>query len=402
MRIVVLTHTTTRSGAPLLLIKLVQWLQRTTSAEVVIINRESGELDSAFSALAPALHFRLPFKIRSARQLQHLAPLWRRVVDALTGAYIKFRLWRFLSGDKETVILSNTVACNDLLHFVQGGVKNLRRTCVYVHELDNARASLRRSSDAWGIPFPLGDRLLCCSQAVLNSFSAVEGEHGDRLHLMPYYFLDPPLAENSGFAERRIGPFGLIPTLRPDHVLVGGIGSPSWRKGFDLFLSLAKRLESDPRFWFAWLGRQEGSSTDREYADEVAKLQLSNLTWLPYEPSSEAFLRRCDIFALTSREDPFPLVNLEAMAMRCPVVCFDGTAGGAAEIVSLGAGTVVPYGDLGEFAGAIGDYSDPSTRRRVGDRGVALARDYFEDDTSGRRLLELLGLTDHCSPLFTH
>jgi glycosyltransferase involved in cell wall biosynthesis len=59
-----------------------------------------------------------------------------------------------------------------------------------------------------------------------------------------------------------------------------------------------------------------------------------------------------DFFALTSREDPFPLVCLEASLWEVPIVSFD--SGGARELIVDGdIGRVVPYGDLDAMADAI-------------------------------------------------
>jgi glycosyltransferase involved in cell wall biosynthesis len=48
-----------------------------------------------------------------------------------------------------------------------------------------------------------------------------------------------------------------------------------------------------------------------------------------------------DIFLLTSREDPFPLVMLEAASRSLPIVCF-ANSGGAPEFVEKDAGLIVP------------------------------------------------------------
>ena len=52
-----------------------------------------------------------------------------------------------------------------------------------------------------------------------------------------------------------------------------------------------------------------------------------------------------DVFALMFREDPFPLVCLEAALLEKPNLCF-ARAGGASELVESDSGFVVPYLDL--------------------------------------------------------
>ena len=56
-----------------------------------------------------------------------------------------------------------------------------------------------------------------------------------------------------------------------------------------------------------------------------------------------------DVFVLLSREDPFPLVCLEAAAMGIPILCFAG-AGGIPEFVEEDCGFIVPYLDIEAMA----------------------------------------------------
>jgi glycosyltransferase involved in cell wall biosynthesis len=69
-----------------------------------------------------------------------------------------------------------------------------------------------------------------------------------------------------------------------------------------------------------------------------------------------------DVFALPSREDPFPLVMLEAATHGLPTVCF-AQAGGAPEFVGADAGVVVPYLDVDAFAAACAALRDDPARR---------------------------------------
>ena len=59
-----------------------------------------------------------------------------------------------------------------------------------------------------------------------------------------------------------------------------------------------------------------------------------------------------DLLALTSREDPYPLVVIEAALIGIPAVCFN-RSGGMVEFIGEDAGTVVPEGSVEQFAEAI-------------------------------------------------
>ena len=56
--------------------------------------------------------------------------------------------------------------------------------------------------------------------------------------------------------------------------------------------------------------------------------------------------RAADAFALTSREDPFPSVVLEALSAGTPAVAFDRSGGIPDMLRETGFGSVVPHGDV--------------------------------------------------------
>ncbi len=73
-----------------------------------------------------------------------------------------------------------------------------------------------------------------------------------------------------------------------------------------------------------------------------------------------------DLFTLTSREDPYPLVILEAGLNHNPVLCFDGS-GGSPDFVGTDTGCLVPYLDLSAMVSALARLTDnPAERTRLG------------------------------------
>ena len=91
--------------------------------------------------------------------------------------------------------------------------------------------------------------------------------------------------------------------------------------------------------------------------------------FIPPTPKPMEHFAGFDIFAMTSWEDPCPLVVLENMGLAKPVVCFAG-GGGAPEVVG-DTGVIIPDFDPQAMARAIADLAaDPQQRARLG----ALAR----------------------------
>ena len=137
-------------------------------------------------------------------------------------------------------------------------------------------------------------------------------------------------------AEReRIG-FDLRPAGWPaDTIIVLGAGAVALRKGVDLFLACARRVaEMAPkkRFRFVWIGEGLDGEPDAKYslsiADQLQRSQLDGIAAILRAVSDmEAAYLESDVFFLSSRLDPLPLVSLEAIHYAKPVVCFESATG---------------------------------------------------------------------------
>jgi len=102
----------------------------------------------------------------------------------------------------------------------------------------------------------------------------------------------------------------------------------------------------------------------------AARLGIAGRTrFLGWRTDTLEILGALDLFCMTSRWEGCPMVLLEAMAMRRPVVAMD--IGGVREIViNEETGLLVPFGDTNAFADALGRLlADDAERMRMGERG---------------------------------
>ena len=133
--------------------------------------------------------------------------------------------------------------------------------------------------------------------------------------------------------------------------IVFGCGTTDWRKGADLFVGVANetnRLGLKDGYFF-WIGSDTGELEELEA--KVRKLGLEDrVFFLGEAQDARSYFAAGDVFLLTSREDPFPLVCLEAADCGLPIVCFD-KAGGMPDFVQDDAGYVVPFKDTKEHGG---------------------------------------------------
>jgi glycosyltransferase involved in cell wall biosynthesis len=117
---------------------------------------------------------------------------------------------------------------------------------------------------------------------------------------------------------------------------IGGAGSPSMRKGVTLWLEMAEQLRtltSQP-LRFVWVGMNR-SYEDRLFREMARKLDLA-VDFISVTPNPEVHYADFDVFAMTSLEDPCPLVVLENMTLGTPVLCFAESGGAPEEVGDTG------------------------------------------------------------------
>eukprot|EP01037_Dinobryon_pediforme_P012016 gene12016-12106_t len=162
--------------------------------------------------------------------------------------------------------------------------------------------------------------------------------------------------------------------MHDGQVLVLGCGHGDMRKGFDLFLQVARMVrKQNAPVHFCWVGSVDPALA-AYLAPEIELAMAHGMFHLPgFQEDMSPWLSAADAFALPSREDPFPSVALEAMACGIGVVAFEG-AGGISELVRHeDCGMVVPMSDVSAFAQAAMALALPEAAAVRAKRGAAAA-----------------------------
>lgn len=145
-----------------------------------------------------------------------------------------------------------------------------------------------------------------------------------------------------------------------------------------LVRALPKLIERDPDVFLLFVGPDGGEAEKmRELGESLGVGQYYK--WigpLTGKEKHEAF-ECCELLALPSDEDPYPLALLEAMAHNRAVLTTD-VVGQASDIRANEAGVLVSPGDLnGLVNGAIKLLAEPEYRKAVGANGRRLAERMF-------------------------
>ena len=170
-----------------------------------------------------------------------------------------------------------------------------------------------------------------------------------------------------------------------------GVGYADLRKGFDLFLRAWHRSEEiGADIHFVWVGLIDQNiyaylALDIELAKASGRFHL-----VGFESNIGKYFSAADVFILTSREDPFPTVVLEAIQSGMPTVAFAGAGGIPEMLVNHRAGTVVPFADTTAMVKAILDLHacHPQDARTAGNRLSRVGHEAFNFKDYAHRLLE--------------
>jgi hypothetical protein len=104
---------------------------------------------------------------------------------------------------------------------------------------------------------------------------------------------------------------------------IGMCGHASPRKGSDIFFEVA---EAVPEHDFVWIGNWDrDEAPENTVFDEFLTRRLPNLFVTGGVDNPYKYIGRLDLFFLSSREDPNPLVLTEALLLGVPILCFSGT-----------------------------------------------------------------------------
>ena len=123
--------------------------------------------------------------------------------------------------------------------------------------------------------------------------------------------------------------------LENKRIVLGVAFGWGYRKGLDVFLELAKRLKDDYRI--VLVGTD--AATDAILPENIISIhRTDNQTELA------KIYAAADVFAMPTREENYPTVNMEAIACGTPVVTF--RTGGSPEIPDESCGSVVDVDDI--------------------------------------------------------
>lgn len=339
-KVLFLSHYAGRTGAPVMLLRLVTWLRDHTELPFEVVHRRGGELLEDFQRVADT-SLCVPEKIdRYADRLYTLLGIRHTLAD------IRYRRFaRRAASAGIGLVYSNTI-CNGAL---LAHLARLRCPVIcHVHEMESMIRFFGPGNMAQNKACVT--HYIAVSERVKENLVRNHGIPGSGVDVV-YPCLDPACLPQAG-ADMR-------PALGiPPHafvVLASGKGTYGI-KGKDLFIQLAHRVvkkRSDLPVHFVWVGGDPAAFDEYLYRQDAERTGLSGRLHLIDDVANPLdYFNAADVAVSVSREDSFPLVCLEAAALGKPILCFD-QGGGIPEFVEGDAGWVLPYLDVCAMADRI-------------------------------------------------
>ncbi|WP_018653235.1 glycosyltransferase [Actinomadura flavalba] len=185
-------------------------------------------------------------------------------------------------------------------------------------------------------------------------------------------------------------PLHIVPDgrARLDAPVVVRLGRLDYDKGQDLLLEAWSLVAPAAPAWTLRVhGADKSGGREERRLHELARdLGIADsVEWPGRTTAIGPALRAGSVFALTSREEGFPLAIMEAMAHGLPCVAFD-CAPGVRELITDGVdGLVTPAGDVPAFAAALRALiDDPALRRSLGAAARTSVRRFDPDAIAAR------------------
>ena len=279
--------------------------------------------------------------------------------------------------------ICNTVASGDLTELLR---KKDIRTITLVHELPDIIKKMRLEKNA-RLLTEYSYKVLFPSDFVREKFKTIAKIEDGKTVILPQ-----GLYKKNGYKGRKDEARKELRerfSLPESAYIILGVGFGDHRKGVDLFVEVAKMVTQEHKdVYFMWVGNLH---VEIEKMVEHEVKSNKNIIFQSALKDVALFYAGADIFLLTSREDPFPAVILEAMDVGLPVIGFSD-AGGFMDIVNADTGVLVPYMDVTAMAKEIVSLLADSQRRRMLEGNTQkLIEEKFNFTDYVYRLLALLG-----------
>lgn len=380
MRILFINHSAARTGAPIMLLYLLKWLNYEKKIDFDILSLKNGDLLQDFTSVSSKHFFHKKndsIILKGIRLIENKI----RKPNKERLLYPKAKLKSIAKG-KYDLIYSNSVVSIPAGNFIKKHSAKSTKFLVHFHELNIV---INQYCPNLRVYMPNIDVSIAASKRVKDNLVLNWGFHNESVNVIYEHSVVQSIKRKSckGF-------------------VVGASGIVDWRKGPDFFLMVARyifNIKPNANIKFQWIGRISNQNK-LVFEQDIKNLNLEGkVEFTGAKTNPHDYFSNFDVFLMTSKEDPFPLVCVEVGMMGVPIVCFKG-ATGIEEVLNSIEQSVVPYLDVNAMGDAVLDYyENESLKNENGEKIKAIFSD-FKPESQGPKILKIIN--DICLEVVVH
>ena len=374
--IIFIGHNASRSGAPGFLLNFIRWVKdHTNQSFVIILNSAQGPLLPEYEKLGAVIAWN---EIR----------IWQRIAR-IFGLDIS-QAWKRITAknlsSKASLIFCNTSVNGDVLkYFGQPGPKIISR----IPEMGEA---LKVQMESVIETVSRSDKIIAVSETARKDL--IKMREIDASVVETFYGTVDSSTLKTTMPK---GWYREGQRLDEGTMLVCGCGSIGWRKGTDLFIEVAKHVveNAGTPVKFIWLGEAIQDETCIEIHEKIDTYGLRDSVMMVGEvPNTADYYQECDLFLMCSRQDPFPLVNLEVGLQGMPIICFDQSGGSVELIEKIDPDMIIPQQDTWAMANKVITLAtDRQALQEIGMKTKEVVENEFLGKYTFERLYQLITQT---------
>jgi glycosyltransferase involved in cell wall biosynthesis len=337
MKILFVIHDAGRTGAPLFMLGLLEWLKREhKNIEIDILLPGRGELETDFANTGKVYYW-------NSVSASICRRVFNKIYPAFHSRWVMFRLKQ----NNYDLCYVNSVASCSVMAFL-APVLNCP-FLLHVHELET-QFIISGSVDSFKACVPYARHFIGVSNAVKRNLVENYRIPEDKISVIP-----PVSRAISNNIKERIDLKKML-NLPADAFIAGICGPLCWHKGMDLLVPLIKKVSasnSNNKVFFVWAGEPHDSKYQAILENDLKKLGLADrVRFVGKTKNISGCMAEFNVLLLLSREESFSLVAAEASALGKTVICFENVVGWT-EYASPDAYRTVPYLNLDEMANVI-------------------------------------------------
>jgi glycosyltransferase involved in cell wall biosynthesis len=358
-KILFIGHDANFAGAQYLLLHLLTYLKSVENVQTMLVLGSGGGLEADFTAVTKVSFWKNDIEENNTNKYFKKIAKVANLEPLLSLQKNKGAIFKEIEAFDPDLIFSNTIANGDILQKL-----NYLGTpfFIYCHEMEK---SINTYSSPAALSFQLNNAafILTGSEAVKQNLVQNHQINNNKLGVFASYIDCNTMEMGYQSVDKKVIKAKI--GISNEAIVVGGCGLIEWRKGIDIFNYTALQIlkSTQKEVHFVWVGVTKNSDEYYHLKYDLERMGIADRVHLIEGSVDIINYTACfDIFFMSSREDPYPLVMIEAGLNKIPVVCF-GNSGGAVDFVGQEKELIVPYLDIYQASKVIIDLIEKEEKR---------------------------------------